>query len=196
MEHKLINTGDYLLIVNDSEIKEGDWCIDHLGKLSRYYSELKEFKKYFSKVISHLPNNSPILEGVDLLPLEDEVEKLANEYIKGYEQHPPLYTKMGFIKGYNKAKEKYKYTEEDLRKAMKYASEITNNKFHYMDKYIQSLQQLKYPVGFKCEMVCRNLGCMKMILNGENSVCCGDNMEPKTITNSEGLTQWVGEWIY
>jgi hypothetical protein len=79
---------------------------------------------------------------------------------------------------------------------MKYASEITNNKFHYMDKYIQSLQQLKYPVGFKCEMVCRNLGCMKMILNGENSVCCGDNMEPKTITNSEGLTQWVGEWIY
>jgi hypothetical protein len=85
MEHKLINTGDYLLIVNDSEIKEGDWCIDHLGKLSRYYSELKEFKKYFSKVISHLPNNSPILEGVDLLPLEDEVENNIHHYIQKWD---------------------------------------------------------------------------------------------------------------
>jgi hypothetical protein len=25
MEHKLINTGDYLIIVDESEIKEGDW---------------------------------------------------------------------------------------------------------------------------------------------------------------------------
>ena len=61
---------------------------------------------------------------------------------------------------------------------------------------IQSLQQPKMPVGFKCEMVCENLGCIKMALNGENSVCCGDNMEPKTTNNSQGLTQWIGEYIY
>jgi hypothetical protein len=31
------------------------------------------------------------------------------------------------------------YTEEQLRTAMKYASEITNNKMKYMEDYIQSL---------------------------------------------------------
>jgi hypothetical protein len=35
------------------------------------------------------------------------------------------------------------YTEEQLRAAMKYASEITNNKIKYMENYIQSLKQPK-----------------------------------------------------
>ena len=34
-----------------------------------------------------------------------------------------------------------KYTEEDMRKAMKYASEITNNKMKYMQDYINSLNK-------------------------------------------------------
>ena len=32
-----------------------------------------------------------------------------------------------------------KYTEEDIRRAMKYASEITNNKMKYVEDYINSL---------------------------------------------------------
>jgi len=35
------------------------------------------------------------------------------------------------------------YTEEQVRAAMKYASEITNNKMKYMEDYIQSLKQPK-----------------------------------------------------
>ena len=36
---------------------------------------------------------------------------------------------------------KYKYTEEDIRRAMKYASEITNNKMKYVEDYINSLNK-------------------------------------------------------
>jgi hypothetical protein len=215
MEHKIINTGDYLLIVDDSEIKEGDWVADFRldGRIlvSKWNEEDYEDGFFFDakKVISHLPpNNSPILEGVILLPpLEDEVEKIAKQeaeklHHKGKHDDWDIYNQLVYEdtemikKGYNKAKEKYKYTEEDIDKAywagMKFVGE---DKGSYKE-FIQSLQQPKYPVGFESEMVCRNLGCMKMILNGGNSVCCGDNMEPKTTTNSQGIIQWVGEYIY
>ena len=73
--------------------------------------------------------------------------------------------KNGFIKGYTKCQEemvkdveywqsesdhwhqqamemsRYKYTEEDIRRAMKYASEITNNKMKYVEDYINSLNK-------------------------------------------------------
>ncbi len=57
MKHNIIATKDYLLVVSESEIGgENDYF--YLGK----------------KIIAHLPlNNSPILDGVDLLPpLEDD----------------------------------------------------------------------------------------------------------------------------
>jgi len=34
-----------------------------------------------------------------------------------------------------------RYTEVDMRRAMKYASEITNNKMKYMEDYINSLNK-------------------------------------------------------
>jgi hypothetical protein len=121
-------------------------------------------------VISHLPlNNSPILEGVDLLPpLEDDVEKLADEISKkhGFPERVTI-SRESFKSGYNKAKEKYKYTEEDM-----------------------------WEIGFKCEIElceesckhnwCKHRGCQNPIR--------GDSI--KTTTNSQGLTQWVGEYIY
>ena len=206
MEHKIINTGDYLLIVDDSEIKKETYCYDSINNILVFYKgSMKNIG--FQKVISHLPlNNSPILEGVDLLPpLGVDVEKIAKQeaeklHHKGKHDDWDIYNQLVYedtemIKiGYNKAKEKYKYTEEDIMKAYDFGSNallgVSKNNL------IQSLQQPKMPVGFKCEMVCENLGCIKMALNGENSVCCGDNMEPKTTTNSQGLTQWIGEYIY
>jgi len=71
---------------------------------------------------------------------EEDVEKVAEEEYP--EPNPYVIEKEGFIKGYNKAKETL-YTEQQLRFAMKYASEITNNKMKYMEDYIQSLKQPK-----------------------------------------------------
>ena len=80
MKHKIISTENYLLIVDDSQITEGDWHIKtNKNKVSNYpLDSVNPNKGRYKKIIAHLPlNNSPILEGVYLLPpLEDEVELL------------------------------------------------------------------------------------------------------------------------
>ena len=78
MKKELIKTTNYLLVVDDSEIKEGDYRVN----IQRGYVKLadKEGLDYynkrsdvFKKAIAHLPlNDSPILEGVPLLPPLDE----------------------------------------------------------------------------------------------------------------------------
>jgi hypothetical protein len=158
MTHKIINTGDYLLIVDDSEIKYKTWCLDYANQVRQclvldidYWKSRNDAKK----IIAHLPlNNSPILEGVDLLPpIEDEVEKLAYKY-------DPLFYADEFIRagfkagcidgfkaGYNKAKEKYKYTEEDLIDVFNFLSFSKKSYLEFKD-FIQSLQQPKIPVAF------------------------------------------------
>ena len=224
--HKLINTGDYLLIVDDSEIKEGDWvyCWETINRTpsnfdivlmtSKNYTHWVNSADNYKKVISHLPlNNSPILEGVDILPpLEDEVEKLAKEEIERYRLSSSSIDKPrevqrfnGFKTGYNKAKEKYKYTEEDMLQAAKYGYEFRdttsfpNHKFedsciNNTKQWLQSLQQPQMPVGFKCEMV--NCDKCVYVQGGNLSPDCCNQLKPKTTTNSQGLTQWVGEYIY
>ena len=112
MEYKITNTVEYLFIQDGSEI------------------------------IAHLPlNNSPILEGVDLLPpLEDEV-----------------------------------------------------------DKYIQSLQQPKIPVGFKSDVEILGIQTIKygdLTIKHIPMPGIDYTPKPKITTNSQGLTQWVGEYIY
>jgi hypothetical protein len=186
MEYKIINTGDYLLIVDDSEIK--NYYYDFFISKLKHSNGAEYAKSDVAKqVIAHLPlNNSPILEGVDLLPpLEDDSNKLAYKYAVDYRcpsTNDNEYCKHDIISaynnGYNKAKEKYKYTEEDLRKAIEVgvnaeAGDYPKGFSHKLgisleDYFIQSLQQPKLPVGFNCEIVTLKLN----------------------------PNQWVGEYIY
>ncbi len=186
MQHKLITTKNYLLVVDDSEININQYVYCDLGYIEKvmdiingwvYHTKMlgKNPIKHYKKIIAHLPlNNSPILEGVDLLPpLEDEVEKLAEEWNDKGEFTSPY----SFKAGYNKFKEKYKYTEEDLKDIWKY---VKNNRVTY-EEYLQSLQQPKIPVGFECEI---------------NNPMFALSLQPQITTNPQGLTQWVGEYIY
>lgn len=237
MKHNIITTENYLLIVDDSEIKENDYVyveghvnpqickgFENNGDVL-CYNNLPYIKEKTKKVISQLPlNNSPILEGVDLLPplvhpncciakdggltnmnkgcaernrclppLEDEVEKLADKLISCSDFIDVLLVKEVWKSGYNKAKEKYKYTEEDLRKAIDMAQETmlvdlrSDEREHKYtkDEIIQSLQQPKMPVAFKCEIF------VEFPIDWD-----GKGIEPKTTTNSQGHTQWVGRYIY
>jgi hypothetical protein len=103
MKHKLKKTENYLLVVDESEIKEGDYCTTHLniidvGKIHNSYTifhtiakeHLNDLKSC-KKIIAHLPlNNAPILEGVDLLPpLEDDgdliYENTEDSFYKKYD---------------------------------------------------------------------------------------------------------------
>ena len=68
MTYNIIKTENYLLVVDDSEIKEDDWFLNTLQK-NVYKNNIKYYnvdKDYLKKIIAHLPlNNSPILEGVN-----------------------------------------------------------------------------------------------------------------------------------
>lgn len=222
MQHKIIKTDSYLLVVGDDEIKEGDWMyqgiINHvrkyLGALDNIDVKRPSFKDH-KKIIAHLPlNNSPILQGVDLLPdlkQEDDVEALAEsqygtdiDSIRGsnpYDLNSDL--KRGFIRGYNKAKEKYKYTEEDIRKAIEMARTLVEGKNEFdvenilgssdgtygiKEKYsetkiIQSFSQPKMPVGFECR-------------DKQYRVKSGTIEEHTQGNAGYEYYQWIGEWIY
>ena len=182
MTHNIIKTENYLLVVDDSKIKQNDWCIYRTGEVIHYLVKLNTDN--LKKIIAHLPlNNSPVLKGVPLLPpLEDEVLELVQAYVINTPDNEPLRV-YAFIEGYNKAKEKYKFTEDDLRKAIDMA-----RKFPYIkkgeikfdtsiDEIIQSLQQQKMPFGFECEWT-------------------QVNQKPKTTTNPQGQTVLVGKYIY
>jgi len=186
MEYKITNTVAYLLIVDESEIKEGQWGLNK--ETNDVYNRL--LSGYEHKIIAHLPlGDSAILPGVDLLPpLEDEVEKfvehhLNTTYIVELDESIKSTVIDDYKAGYNKAKEKYKYTEKDMKKAFEYGK--TLEPFDSFEDLIQSLQQPKMPVGFK-----RSVEILNVSLNEKNISF------PAKITNSQGLTQWVGEYIY
>ncbi len=190
MTHKLIKTDNYLLVVDDSEIKEGDYW-HYIGELEKpvlnylpttWYDNLHDKNKY-KKVTAHLPiNGSPILKGVPLLPpysrhQEDGIEKKSVDFVReigGTEQQ-----RLAFKDGYLEAREKYKYTEEDIRKAFNAG---LMNRYSRTgeavaeEDFIQSLHQ--YPTEFEAIM--------------EYNIYT-ETDTPKTITTSQGI-QWVGKY--
>jgi hypothetical protein len=178
MKHKIISTENYLLIVDDSQITEGDWHIKiNKNKVGNYpLDSVNPNKGRYKKIIAHLPlNGASILDGVDLLsPLEDEAEVMAEEYSKNYyydNAQDDVYH--GFFQGYNKAKEQFRYTEEDLRNAIHFGKFGEYNGQETTIGFIQYLQQPKMPVGF--------------------------NLEAKDTYIKNGIlvkTQWVGKYIY
>lgn len=171
--HKLIKTDSYLLVVDDSV---------HPYDSSKVGNPL-----------AHLPlNGSPILEGVPLLPpIEDDVEDLAYNSCQ-YSDIESYSCELGYIKGYNKAREKYKYTEEDIRKAIEMGrkgticqisdTDVEINGNYTIDIIIKSLHQ--YPTEFECEMEEHSMD----MPNIHHKI-----YKPKTITTAQGI-QWVGKY--
>lgn len=156
------------------------------------------------KIIAHLPlNDAPYLEGVDVLPpLENETITIVKRHLKHPDFKEYVYFSYengrfnGAIYGYNLAKETYRYTEEDLVKAITMAKkhdkipnhdDVVVHFEHSKDEIIQSLNQPKLPVGFVCETI------HEYVNTGwtENTF-----LKPKTITNSDGRTEWVGEYLF
>jgi len=185
MTHNIIKTENYLLVVDDSKIKQNDWCIYRTGEVIHYLVKLNTDN--LKKIIAHLPlNNSPVLEGVPLLPpLEDD------EAICPYPEEKQ--NAIDWHNGYNKAKEKFKYTEEDIRFAIKSAFMQGVERVPYLhqleDNIIKALQQPKIPVAFECE-----------IFEAKDLKSVDEDWrklgKPKTTTNSQGQTVLAGKYIY
>ena len=162
-------------------------------------------KHFLKKIISHLPlNGAPYLDGVDRLPPswrdsgdKDDVEQLAEEHaehqFKGISDRTSMFEcKNDFKSGYQEAREKYKFTEEDMRKAIIMSSLSTVDFIpDRCDVIIQTIQQPKYPIAFECEV--------ELVFYPANMPKEGEERppyRPKIIINSEGRTEWVGKYIY
>ncbi len=205
MKNEIIYTDDYALIVSDEHIKDvrphkGKYHLEDgltINKFPNYLTDLGACKL----IIAHRPlTDAPILEGVPLLPefsQEDAVVELAlRTYPFGNSERNALIT------GYNKAKETYKYTEDDLIEVWNVAFEEgvslddeINDPVSFKD-VIQSLQQPKRPKYFQNELDVNctgnnNNGCF-LDSAGHNCGC----VSIKTIINSQGQTELVGEYIY
>lgn len=210
MTHKIIKIDDYLLVVDESEIKMDDYYLDDTNSIRVAITEAESYwthRKKYKKLIAHLPlNGSPILEGVDLLaPIDDDVTKLAIDcYTEGgkygladdtMDIEVPY-----FIAGYNKAKEKYNNKLKEI--IMQFDLEIKKHLLMYSIEHsihgkmcdgineirssiLQSLHQ--YPTEFECEMI-------QLSSNESFGLDYGSsNLKPKTITTTKGI-QWVGQY--
>lgn len=180
MKYDITKTENYLIIVDNSEIKEGEYYLSKISndvfRRSKGGHWIENYdKKTYQKVIAHLPlNGSPILEAVDLLPpLEDDVDKLAE--LNGQPESSQFYDyKEGFIDGFLKAKEKYKWTYEDVINIIEKSRE-TEFTAEYL---LSSLSQPKYPITFE-----------------QGNVV--DNKTYTSITRrNDGFTLWIGNYIY
>ena len=205
MKHEIIYTKHYALIISYENIK--DVCKNFLegdlktNTLPIYSNTLGESKK----IIAYRPlKDAPIIEGVPLLPefnQEKDVEGLSKREIGWWDRNDDDELKM-FKKGYNKAKETYKYTEEDLINAAKYGYEFRDttsfpeHKFedsciNNTKQWLQSLQQQKRPKYFECEME------KVWVRNTDRNTPTLDDFDTivKTFTNSQGQVELVGEYV-
>lgn len=189
MKHNIIKTDNYLLVIDDSEIKEGDLLWSFSNEKIVVARKVTDLYIHSKKIIAHLPiNNSFTLKGVDLLPpleQEDDVEKMAEEeakklHDKGKHEDYDIYNQLVYedkemIKiGYNKAKEKYRWSDKDVIRIVEKSRE-TGLTAEYL---LLSLSQPKYPIAFEQ----------------------GNTVNDKTYTSvtrrTDGFTLWIGKYIY
>ena len=198
MKHNIIKTDNYLLVVDDSEIKEGDCYLSPSGIW--FYNHLNpNHVKECQKIIAHLPlGNSPILEGVPLLPpleVEDDVEKLNEDlFDKGSDNvlHPQYQMRTFFNIGYNKAKEKYKFTEEDAKYLFECGRNFQINADITFTVAREHLSQPKTPTHFEFETL------TVWVRNTDRNLPTKDDLdyEITSTTNSQGQQVAYGKYIY
>jgi len=196
MKYELIKTENYLLVLSDENIKVGDWyLVNQYGRglllctQPATEKDIKHQRKYDCKIIiAHLPlDGAPYLDGIDVLaPLDESFEGMMQSIVSNDDA-----SKEGFILGWHLCKRTYKYTEKDLRRAIGCGIGLELWKEEeQINNFIQSLNQSKLPIAFECETEQYTVGEMSLLPLGTV------NQKPKTITNSEGRTEWVGKYLF
>lgn len=179
MKKEIVYTDEYALILSDERIEDVRPHKDkfHLeqgsiiNQFPTYLTDLTECKL----IIAHLPlSDAPMLEGVTLLPplpQGDDIEGLAKESV-------PDGFRTIWKNGYNKAKEKYKYTEADLEIAMNWLFETKGRKG--LEDLIERLNQPSRPTHFELE---------------HDDEFDDDRFVPLIKRNSQGQIELVGKYI-
>lgn len=211
MKKKIVYTDKYALILSDDKMVDNDYYAYYIDEQFCINNDHYLFPKGAKKIIAHLPlTDAPIFEGVPLLPSfswsqQDDVKELAEREYREFPHNPKDKTdwhynrdvhcfkkRKAFIKGYNKAKEKYKYTEEDVRRAIEMSKDIKYVTFS-IDEIIQSLQQPSRPTHFEFENVYRvKSGTIQEHKEGKAGY---EYYELKTTTNLQGHIELVGKYL-
>ncbi len=211
MKKEIVYTDKYALILDiEKDIEENMFTLKD-GKI-REVSYLGQDNG--NAIIAHLPlTDAPIIEGVPLLPSfswsqQDDVDELANIFSNGFQLHLKLETvkglREGFIEGYNKAKEKYKYTEEDLKLAMNYGYVQGDTGFQgvanlddLLDLIHRKIKKSSRPTHFECEVMCGR--CRSIDDECWSAKECSRGYDypdiMRTTTNSQGHIELVGKYI-
>lgn len=113
----IIELEDQVLLVKHGDTPK-NWYLDDTNQIRESITDDPDWWSARLGYRSILSSTKPI-EGLPLLIIEDEVDKLffeelAKETPQNYDQSLLEATKHGFKYGYNKAKEIYKFTEEDM----------------------------------------------------------------------------------
>jgi hypothetical protein len=212
MKHELIKTKHYLLVLSDDVPNDGDKCLAN-GKT--YDNEIVTYAKspipspfvsnllILKKIIAHLPlsplSDFTYLDGVDVLPkLLEEVDNLVEEEYFKFDQETRVVHRRQLQESlasmFNKAKETYKYTEKDLRMAIGCGMGVELGKEEeQINNFIQSLNQPKLPISFEGEP--KYLDIDEIRERGKGFMN-GNSIIQKTITNSQGRTEWVGKYLF
>ena len=149
-----INT-DHYIIVDDSEIKKGDWTYHHVKGI---YEARVDGAYTNQKKITHstIPKGMMVIEGIKRLSLQEVKELIGvvdvekNMWYERNVQNPYLSDSLlhtgfnkGFELGYNQALEDNKdkkYTEEDIYKAYRAGMQFVGEDKGSLGEFIQSLQ--------------------------------------------------------
>ena len=198
MKKEIVYTDKYALILSDEPARDNKYGFQVFKNL---LSQVETFDGYdWKEVIAHLPlSDAPILEGVPLLPplpQGDDVEELASTHCFTYKEFFDTksefeHSRIAFKHGYNKAKEKYKFTEEDLAIAIDWYYDHRGKK-SFEDLVEHLSQQQQRPTHFEYETTPMDLDEIREqgrgFLNANIS-------KHKTITNSQGQVELVGKYL-
>lgn len=164
---ELIELEDQVLLVKNGDTPK-NWYLDDANQIRKSITDDPDWWSARLGYRSILASTKP-LEGIPLLVIEDNViGKPLDDYIRTKTNQDQC---VGFIEGYNKAKEKFKFTEDDMVEfAMNMISQYQfgNTNIHNRSMLRESLPKKELWIEVDCTLVGLDLS---------------DNCQPKIINN-------------
>jgi hypothetical protein len=158
-----------------------------LAKTGQDYILYSESKETLAISNGRMVGRVLSIKNCEAIEMGYDLDELANKFTEHFNTFDVVKSdiQVGYKKGFQKALElmgNKKYTDDDIVDAYMVghirgtSTDMgEDNKHPICSEYLNSLQQTEWDV--EIEMECKG-GCKYLVLNGINSICCGDK-KPK-----------------